>query len=137
MLQVIKAQITGNKKTILIDEFDDSLHSELSKTLVKIFNSHSNLNQFVVTTHNLSLMDEKLRVDQLYLVEKDFHGISELNSIFDFNDSRIGGRLDIRFARRYIEGRYGAVPAIDTDRLEDVLERINQLGEINDKKSQK
>lgn len=127
MLQIISAQVTGNKKTILIDEFDDSLHSELSQTLVKIFNSTANLNQFILTTHNLSLMDQGIRVDQIYLVEKDFHGISDLNSIFDFNDSRNKGRLDINFAKRYIQGRYGAVPVIDTKRLEKVLAKINKI----------
>lgn len=124
VLVMIYAQITGNEKTIIIDEFDDSLHEELTKVMVKIFNSKQNLNQFIVTTHDLQLLDSDLRIDQMYLLEKDFHGISELKSVFDFEDTRNKGRSDISFAKRYMQGRFGAVPVIDTDGMLNVLDMI-------------
>lgn len=138
VLVMIYAQITGNEKTIIIDEFDDSLHEELTKAMVKVFNSKQNLNQFIVTTHDLQLLDSDLRIDQMYLLEKDFHGISELKSIFDFEDTRNKGRSDISFAKRYMQGRFGAMPVIDVDGLLDVLDMIHEkYGVANGKKKEK
>lgn len=138
ILVMIYAQITGNEKTIIIDEFDDSLHEELTKAMVKVFNSRQNLNQFIVTTHDLQLLDSDLRIDQMYLLEKDFHGISELKSIFDFEDTRNKGRSDISFAKRYMQGRFGAMPVIDVDGLLDVLDMIHEkYGVADGKKKEK
>lgn len=116
-LSIISAELNGNGKTLLFDEFDDSLHLELSQALVKIFNSEANCNQFILTTHELQLLDSALRVDQIYLVEKDFQGISELSSIFDFRDSRNTSRQGISYMKRYIEGRFGATPIIDPEEM--------------------
>lgn len=104
MLAIIFSQINNNGKTILIDEFDDSLHYELSSTLVKIFNSTENKNQYIITTHNFNLLDTGIRVDQIYFVEKDFMGESDLKSAFDFTDSRDNARRDAKFAKKYIQG---------------------------------
>ncbi|GEK28132.1 AAA family ATPase [Furfurilactobacillus siliginis] len=116
-LSIINAQISGNGKTLLFDEFDDSLHFELSKALVKLFNSETNLNQFILTTHELQLLDQNLRTDQIYLMDKDFQGESNLKSIFDFKDSRDSARYDVGFMKKYIAGRFGAVPQIDEEKM--------------------
>ena len=126
VLAMMLAQMNGNEKTIVIDEFDDSLHVELAAALVRIFNSTENLNQFIITTHDIQLLDSDLRIDQIYLLDKDFHGISDLKSIFDFEDARNKGRHDISFAKRYLQGRFGAVPVIDVDGLLDVLQMIHE-----------
>lgn len=122
-LSIIYAQLTGNGKTLLFDEFDDSLHFELSRALLDVFNSKQNQNQFILTTHELQLLNSNLRTDQIYLVEKNFKGRSELKSIFDFQDSRSSARNDVQFMKRYIEGRFGAVPQI---RLSGMLDALNQ-----------
>lgn len=70
MLTVIYSQLHGNSKTLLIDEFDNSLHSELASTLIKIFNSEQSQNQYILTTHNVELLDDDIRVDQMLLMEK-------------------------------------------------------------------
>ncbi|APX71923.1 ATP-binding protein [Companilactobacillus allii] len=116
-LSIIDAQVNGNGKTLLFDEFDDSLHFELSNALIHVFNSVQNKNQFILTTHELQLLDADLRVDQIYLMEKDFQGVSDLKSVFDFSDARTSGRRDIAFMRRYMEGRFGAMPQIDVDSM--------------------
>ncbi|WP_404819928.1 AAA family ATPase [Levilactobacillus suantsaiihabitans] len=114
-LSMINAKLTGDGKTLLVDGFGDSLHLALSQALVKIFNFAANQNQVILTTHDLPLLDSALRVDQIYLVEKGFQGISELRSIFDFRDSRNTSRQGISYMKRYIEGRFGATPIIDAD----------------------
>jgi AAA15 family ATPase/GTPase len=116
-LCLIFAQRHGNGKTLLFDEFDDSLHYELSSALIQIFNSKMNLNQFILTTHELQLLDCDVRVDQLYLVEKDFTGISTLKSIFDFNESRGNARAGISFMKKYLAGKFGAMPQIDVSEM--------------------
>lgn len=116
-LSIINAQLNGNGKTLLFDEFDDSLHFEISKALIKIFNSVSNKNQFILTTHELQLLNLDLRTDQIYLMEKDFQGRSDLKSIFDFKDSRDTSRHDVKYMKRYIEGRFGALPQIQVDEM--------------------
>lgn len=116
-LSIISAELNGDGKTLLFDEFDDSLHLELSQALIKIFNSKPNKNQFILTTHELQLLDAPIRVDQIYLVEKDFQGISDLSSIFDFKDMRNSSRQGVSFMKRYIEGRFGAKPVIDPDEM--------------------
>jgi len=120
-LSFINAEINGDDKTLLFDEFDDSLHLELSQAMVKIFNSKTNKNQFILTTHELQLLDSDVRVDQIYLVEKDFKGESELASIFDFKDTRNTTRSGISYMKRYFEGRFGATPIIDSDEMLDAL----------------
>ena len=103
-----------DKKVIILDEFDDAFHEELANALVKIFNSKSNTTQFLVTSHELNLMDNNLRKDQIYFVEKDFTGESDLYSIFDFDDSTRG---DIGYYKRYMKGAFGAIPNIDAKNL--------------------
>lgn len=131
VLAMIFSQINGNNKTLIIDEFDDSLHHELAASLVEIFNSVQNNNQYILTTHDYNLLDSKIRIDQIYFVEKDFMGCSKLESAFDFTDSRTNARHDINIAKKYIQGIYGAVPVIDVEGLTKVLENVNKtLGGI-------
>lgn len=129
-LSIISAELSGDGKTLLFDEFDDSLHLELSQALIKIFNSKSNKNQFILTTHELQLLDAPIRVDQIYLVEKDFQGVSDLSSIFDFKDMRNSSRQGVSFMKRYIEGRFGAKPIIDPDEMLASLSSVQD--EAND-----
>lgn len=120
-LSIISAELHGDGKTLLFDEFDDSLHLELSQALIRIFNSESNKNQFLLTTHELQLLDSAIRVDQIYLVEKDFQGVSDLSSVFDFRDMRNTSRQGVSYMKRYIEGRFGATPIIDPEEMLESL----------------
>lgn len=131
VLAMISSQIDGNNKTLLIDEFDDSLHHDLASALVDLFNTKENNNQYIVSTHDFKLLDNGIRVDQIYFVEKDFDGASDIKSAFDFTDSRTTARRDAHFAKKYIEGKYGGVPVIDTQGLANVLKNVNKhLGDI-------
>lgn len=128
-LSLIYSKIFGGSKTLLFDEFDRSLHFELSKTLCKIFNSSENFVQIISTTHEVNLLDEGLRQDQICLAEKDFQGVSSLKSIYDFKDNRNTGRADVHYAKRYINGVYGCYPWVDPEELRDILEGIDTTPE--------
>lgn len=134
VLSMMLAQINGNKKTIFIDEFDDSLHYELSSEFMKLFNSKENMNQFIISTHNVKLLDENIRVDQIYLLDKLFTGVSTLTSVFDIGDAKNKGRKDVSFAKRYIDGRFGSLPIINSDSLQKMLKIIHDDYGVNDGK---
>ncbi|MGG5329564.1 AAA family ATPase [Enterococcus sp. AZ163] len=120
----------GKGKVILIDEFDDSLHLQLARALVRIFNTKSNDNQFILSSHELQLLDSDLRKDQIWLVEKDFRGLSHLYSIFDFKEMTGSSRDDISFFSRYMKGQFGALPSIDYEGMMSALncQKSNQDG---------
>jgi hypothetical protein len=70
--------------------------------------------QLIFATHDVTLMDPQLfRRDQLWLVEKNPQGASELYSLYDFKESEGGARprSTEAFVRNYLAGRYGAVPS--------------------------
>lgn len=135
-IQLMKKKNTGS--VILIDEFDKSLHHELILSLMDIFNDFNQNNQFVVTTHDLDLMDYNLRSDQIWFAEKDKNGKSSLFSIFDFSideeeneeGKKQKKRSDFGFKKRYLKGIYGANQIVNHDRL------IYNLFDIDEYKSQ-
>jgi AAA15 family ATPase/GTPase len=101
-----------NGKVILVDEFDNSLHPLLTKFIVDLFGSEK-INdknaQFVATTHDTSLLsyrDDFLK-DQFWFTEKDEHGSARLFSLAEFSM-----RNDTEYSRKYLEGRFGALPFI-------------------------
>ena len=100
-------------KTIIIDEFTNSFHYVLAQSVLRIFNSRPNGNQFILSSHEYDLIDEDLRIDQVYFIEKDEKGISTMTSLFDFE----GVRQDISLAKQYIRGRFSSVPIINPDDL--------------------
>lgn len=117
----ILASLESPGKVLLFDEFDDSFHLNLSKALVKIFNSKSNFNQFILTSHALELLECELRKDQIFFAEKDFDGESHLYSIFDFLD--LNSRTDISYLNRYLQGEFGAIPQVH---INSILKLINK-----------
>ena len=104
----------------LIDEFDESLHIKLTEVLLKLFNQWNQRSQFIVTSHSFDLMDKNLRPDQIYFVEKDRFGKSELYSLFDFDDVALK-RHDYKYKRRYLQGIYGADQIINESAIAETL----------------
>jgi hypothetical protein len=96
---------------LFIDEIDASLHPILCQYLISIFNSkekNPNNAQLIFTTHDISLLDENfLRRDQIYFTDKDKKGATALFSLADISE-----RKGVNFAKRYLEGRYNALPYI-------------------------
>jgi len=102
-----------NGKVLLIDEFDSSLHPLLTKFIVDLFESSETNNhnaQLIVTTHDTSLLsyrDDFLK-DQFWFTDKDEFGSAKLFSLAEFTI-----RNDTEFAKKYLEGRFGALPFIN------------------------
>jgi AAA15 family ATPase/GTPase len=97
---------------LVIDELDARLHTTLTREIVGLFNdpqSNPNHAQLIFTAHDTNLLDNQfLRRDQIWFVDKDRRGASQLYSLAEFK----GVRNDKDFELGYIQGRYGAQPFI-------------------------
>ena len=97
---------------IYVDELDSSLHTILVKQIIKmIHNPTINCKnaQLIFNTHDTNLLTPDLfRRDQIWFVEKDNNGISNIYSLAEFSP-RIGEAIE----KGYLEGRYGAIPLIE------------------------
>ena len=96
-------------RVIVIDEIDAKLHFLVADYIVKLFNSidtNPKNSQLVCTAHNVMLMDEDLRRDQIYFTSKDKYGESALVSLSDYKNVR---KTDL-FSKRYLAGFYAKLP---------------------------
>ncbi|MDE7432312.1 MAG: ATP-binding protein [Lachnospiraceae bacterium] len=101
-------------RVILIDEIDAKLHFLVADYLLRLFNSidkNPNNAQLICTAHNVMLMDEDLRRDQIYFTSKDEFGESRLVSLSDFNNVR---KNDL-FSKKYLAGFYAGLPDMRDD----------------------
>lgn len=108
MFYLIAALLSGNinEKVFLIDEIEKGCHPNLVTKLIKDFqlkNNNENA-QLIFTTHQSSLMDDVLRKDEVYFIQKDNKGVSSIYSLIDFKDRTTN------VSKRYLEGRFGATP---------------------------
>ena len=62
--------------------------------------------QLISTAHNVLLMDDDLRRDQIYFASKNKYGATEFYSLDDFNDVR----KTSLFSKKYLAGFYSAIP---------------------------
>ena len=105
----------NNKKVIMIDELDRSLHPYLVEMIVELFNDtdiNKSSSQLIFDTHDTNLLKQNiLRRDQIWFIEKNpDNGVSDLFPLSDFKV-----RKDENIEKGYLLGRYGAVPFIKND----------------------
>jgi hypothetical protein len=60
------------------------------------------------------------RRDQVYFVEKDAKGASDLYSLVEYKEEGKSIRKDRSFEKDYIAGRYGAIPIIGGDTITQI-----------------
>lgn len=101
---------------LVVDELDASLHPLLTLAVTKLFNSrefNQNNAQLIFATHDTNLLYYgNYRRDQIYFVEKDTYGSSDMYSLVEYKEEGKTVRKDRSFEKDYIEGRYGAIPFI-------------------------
>ena len=92
--------------SMFIDELNVKLHPLLLKFIVDLFYEQNTTAQLIYTTHDTTLMDKKFfRRDQIWFVQKDEYGYSELSALSDFKV-----RSDASFEKDYLAGVYGGIP---------------------------
>jgi AAA15 family ATPase/GTPase len=95
-----------NHRSLFVDELNVKLHPLLLKFIVDLFYEGNSSAQLIYTTHDTTLMDKKFfRRDQIWFVQKDEYGYSELSALSDF---RV--RSDASFEKDYLAGVYGGIP---------------------------
>lgn len=103
MIDVVK-----NNKSVMLDEFDTSLHSSISEFVLDLIHASKN-SQLLFSTHNLSLINmSRFRKDQIVFVTKNEFGATEVQSLYDYKDFR--ENMDAEKA--YRQGRFDAIPIV-------------------------
>lgn len=101
---------------LFADELDGKLHPLLMRNMILNFtdperNPHHA--QLIFTTHNTEYLDMNLlRRDEIWFTEKK-DGVSDLFSLDDVQDAA-GHKIrkDCNYAKNYLLGKYGAIPAM-------------------------
>jgi len=98
-----------NGKLLIVDELDARFHPIITHAIVQMFHDkHLNVHnaQLIFVTHDTNLLDNKFfRRDQVWFMEKNRYGATDLYSLVDFKV-----RNDASFEKDYIAGRYGGIP---------------------------
>lgn len=105
----ILLQLKDDSKVFIVDEFDRSIHPNLSYKFLKLFLEEvKSNNQLIFTTHEENLLDlDLLRRDEIWFIEKDYYGASHMYSLEEFQP-----RYDKDIRKGYLQGRFGAIPVL-------------------------
>ncbi len=97
----------AKSKVFVIDEIERSIHPLLIKELVRKFSLDDNTKgQLIFTTHESNLLDQDIfRQDEIWFVEKNKIGATDIYSLSDFKEHKT---IDIQ--KGYLNGRYGSIP---------------------------
>ncbi len=104
-----------NGGVLVIDEIEAKMHPAMTLNTINLFlNKETNINhaQLIFATHDTNLLTYlNLRRDQIYFAEKNNWESTEIYSLSDmqyYNSQK--ERSDTDKEKRYLEGRYGAIP---------------------------
>ena len=109
-------------KILFIDDLDSKLHPNLTKKILEFFHKFNFKNsQFIFTAHDAILLDKDLlRRDQIWFVDRNKFGSSELYSMSDFDAAVVRNTSDFR--KKYLESVFGAAETIEiTNDLIDLM----------------
>lgn len=120
-------RVLNDGGTLTIDEIDASLHPHLTSEILRIFSDpkrNPRQAQLLFTSHDTTLMGgllggRELTRDQVWFTEKKPDGATVLYPLTDFSP-----RKTENLERGYLQGRYGAVPFLDGQALEELADRI-------------
>ncbi|MDE7432127.1 MAG: ATP-binding protein [Lachnospiraceae bacterium] len=105
--------------TLVIDELDAKIHPVLLRYVIMLFNNmeiNKNGAQLIFTSHDLSTMNNGIfRRDEIWFVAKGKEQNSKLYSLVEFKNKRGESvRMDAKYDKQYLEGKYGADPYLKT-----------------------
>ena len=123
LMKFIPALLNGG--VFVIDELESNLHPMILAKIIELFNDPKiNIGkaQLIFSSHNTSILrNDILKRDEIWFVEKNDEGCSEIYPLTDFNAIRKG----FNYEKGYWEGRFGAIP---------YLNEINELADVLSKK---
>lgn len=108
---------------LLADELDASLHPALVHEIVRLFQdprTNPRNAQLIFNSHDVTLLgdssDRLLGRDQVWFTEKLNSGITRIYPLSDLDP-----RKDEALGRRYLKGRYGAVPIVTPAEFDEAV----------------
>ncbi|WP_281890551.1 ATP/GTP-binding protein [Paenibacillus sp. YYML68] len=126
---IISALLRGG--TLVVDEFDASLHPMALMSIINIFHSddlNKNNAQLIFNTHNPIFLNSNLfRRDEIKFVERDDDtSLSTHYSLSDFGTSgEKGVRMGGDYMKNYFVSQYGAIKEIDfSPVIEKLIEKL-------------
>lgn len=122
----------ANGATLVIDEFDASIHPSALMNIINMFHNDSinkNHAQLIFNTHNPIFLNSNLfRRDEIKFVQRNHDtGNSELYSLSDFGTSgKNGVRNSTDYMKYYLNYSYGAIEDVDfTPIFENIVNNDN------------
>ncbi|WP_449063565.1 AAA family ATPase [Planomonospora algeriensis] len=119
---VIGALKSGS--VFVVDEIDSSMHPLLSSSLIRMFKDPE-INRrgarLLFASHDTTLLgnllsEDLLSRDEVWFTEKDGEGATSLFPLTDFHPRR-----DENVERGYLQGRYGAVPYVNLEKVREIF----------------
>jgi uncharacterized protein len=116
---------------LLADELDGSLHPALVAQLVRLFQNpvtNPHRAQLIFNSHDATLLgdsvnDRLIGRDQVWFTEKRGDGSTHLYALAD-----LGPRKEEAVGRRYLAGRYGAMPILSDQQFAETAALITARG---------
>ena len=110
-----------NGKTLIIDEFDASIHPMAIMNIIQLFHNdeiNKKHAQLIFNTHNPIFLSNKLfRRDEIKFVEAETDGDCRSSVHYSLADFKTSGKSGVRksedYMKSYFVGRYGAIQNID------------------------
>ena len=119
--------ILNTGSNLVIDEMEAKLHPLLTRKLVGLFRSaewNPKNAQLIFVTHDVTLLlHAGLRRDQIWFCEKGKSCVSELYCLSEVK-STVKARREDNLEKKYLEGRFGAVP-----KFADGLRRVKEVSQ--------
>ncbi|MFJ4771412.1 ATP/GTP-binding protein [Streptomyces uncialis] len=113
---------------LCVDELDARLHPYLVDSLVGMFQSpevNRKGAQLIFSTHEAALLGRNVRTelfrDQVWFTEKDPGTLA--TRLFPMTEFHVRDSLE-NLEKRYLAGRYGAVPYLDDDLMSEIAEAV-------------
>lgn len=111
-----------NGKILVVDELDSRLHTNLIKHLVDFFHHENKSNaQLIFAAHDTNILSKDIfRRDQIWFIDKNQFGASDLYSLGDFKSEKV--RKKSAFDKNYTRGKYGGIPYFEkNEKLTEML----------------
>ena len=112
-------------QVLVVDELGSSLHPQLSRLIIDWFEDpeiNTTGAQLIFTSHDMTLLDagrgDREKREQVWFVEKDSDGASELFNLADFPLQK-GSNI----VKQYLEGRFGGLPYTAPSLIHNLLNR--------------
>ena len=105
-----------NGGVLIVDEIEAKMHPLITLNTIKLFldkKTNPKNAQIIFATHDTNILHyANLRRDQINFVEKNHWESTEIFALSDFRykNDNLKERHDIDKEKRYLEGRYGAIP---------------------------